>query len=458
MIARFAKPAKISSPAPLWRSYLGRHPDLDAELGRAETRKQRLLDAIAVANPKRKRDLARRFLRDPQVSLAYVWEGVRRKQQFDLSPDAIRRVANTMNVFHPAREQVRRATIQRWGRKSREVHRFGYQRFARQRMVAELGVTLHPLSSNQFFGRGVPAAWKAVEELVQSGNTHGAEIDVVSFYASVTALDELKALLRPLPGSVVEHVVWDGSLKRSLANSTRHLARATSSNLNRHTGLSQGSASSPIAGEVIMQSLLRCVPDWPMVIYHDNVFVFGRSHEEVVARINVLREAAARHAVGELRFGEERFWAYPEPLAFLGGEVDPTEIIWRWQPTQAALDRYLWACDQGQLTAAELRAILCGLPRFRRTYPLWLEGCQWVIKREAELAARVFMKSGEAADRERALDALLRAWTVDEFQTGPQDLIPAADHPYEGEGWMKLVRDLSERMDAQTASAWCNQL
>lgn len=408
------------------RTFEEQHPDFILRVERASRRMMRLLGEVAAASTVRKRsDITRCYLGDKRVQLAFVWKALCKKRRFDLSPDDVLSIVDEMNLFRREDEPVLSRAHLPWGRSKRIIEVYGIRRFARQRMVGELIDALQPPLLNQYFKQGVPAALQAVEELVRAGFTHGAEIDVERFYPSVTSLDELKALLRPIPGPVVEHVVADGSLAGFARDNTLRSVVASRPNSRRRRGLPMGSASSPAAGEVIMRLLIRDNLDWPMVVYHDNVFVLGRSQQEVEASTNALREAAQRQTLGSLEFGPAKLWNYPETLTFLGQQVDPTEAVWRWSPSDKVINRYLWACGRARLTAEQFIEIIDGLPGFRRTYPLWLEGDQWCRTRRAELASRLFFLRGAPEDLELALTALSDAWADQEGQILSEDLIPA---------------------------------
>jgi hypothetical protein len=369
------QPVSHLSPSRFAR-YVQEHTKFYGEVQRAKARSQRLLSGIASASIRVQRDMCRAFLHDDQVRLSYVWKAVVRRKAYQV-PDTIRRTAKELNAFTPVDEDVSIHVRRFWGRKSREMRKFGLRRFARQSMVGDLIGALHPATEKQFFRRGVPGALKAAEEFVRAGFTHGAEIDVVNFYPSVFCSDELLAVLRPLPGAVVKHVVFD----QGPAVSADYVIDCVRSNSSPRIGLPIGSACSPAAGEAVMRAILGSIPDWPMISYHDNVFVFGHSQQEVMSRVEAIRSAAQISALGRLEFGQARHWSHPEPFTFLGRTADDVaQFPWRMRPTDGVLGRYLYACDNANLTTQQMRKIIKGLKSFRNCYDTWDEGDQWAFQ------------------------------------------------------------------------------
>ncbi len=143
----------------------------------------------------------------------------------------------------------------------------------------------------------MPEALEAIATAYRSGMTHGVEVDIVDFYGSIRP-DRLAELLRPLPASVVEHVVWDvdlhGDAPVVVGKTTVDPPSSAS------MGLSLGAATSPIVGERIVRELLAVARLPDTITYADNLFVLGRSEEEVDARIQTLMDSARQLEVGVL--------------------------------------------------------------------------------------------------------------------------------------------------------------
>jgi hypothetical protein len=144
---------------------------------------------------KAKRGYVRQLLNSPKAKLYCMWCAVEKKRRFDLTPDEIVALADAMNVFKPCDENITTKSVWHWRRKERQVNVFGLQNRARQELVRWVMEACFPLRENQYFYKGVPAAHKAVEEAVASGMRYGVELDVVSFYPSITSLNGLVEVL-----------------------------------------------------------------------------------------------------------------------------------------------------------------------------------------------------------------------------------------------------------------------
>lgn len=405
-----------------WRAYVEQHRGFYNEVKLANTRRDLLLLRLKSASSREQRDLCRVFLRDRRSRLAFAWRAVVRRKRYGLSPAAIQSLVSKSNPFCLVHEHVRQEVERPWGRKPRQVVKVGIRRQIQQSLVAALIRTLHSPSERQYFSRGVPAALKAVEEIIRAGFTYGAEIDVVSFYPNIPCSDELTRLLRPLPETVVETVVFDRAMNL-VGDPVLSICKPNSG----RRRLPVGSACSPAVGEIIMKTILGCLPEeWPIVNYHDNVFVFGHSQQEINARIETIREIARSSALGDLEFGQQpKYWVFPEELTFLGQTATLSQRGLRWRPADAVLSRYLWACEDASFGADKLREIIGGLDGFRRTYREWDEGDTWLLLRRAELMARLFYETGELLDGNSAIEALIEVFTNQPLLTDV-DVIPAA--------------------------------
>ena len=167
-----------------------------------------------------------------------------------------------------------------------------------------------------------------------------------------------------------------------------------------------------------MGTILREVPEWPVIAYHDNVYVFGHSQQEVTSRVQTVRSVAQNCALGALEFGQPRPWTISEPFDFLGRAVDdPSCFPWKMRPNDAVLDRYAEACDDMTLTVKELEKIVAGLERFKQTYDGWEDGDEWTLMRRAELSSRLYFLSGTLGDRQSAVEAVTKVLLLNDCLT-----------------------------------------
>lgn len=416
--------ALSTAPKQRFQEYVALHPEFYADALRAKKRAHHLLSRIENAQGRERRWLCHQFLKDSRVRLNFTWRSVVRRKCYTFSPSDIRQLAKESNAFGVLHEQVTDTLVRRWDRKPRKAIKPGVRRLALQLQVqALLGALRPPNLKCQHFGKGVPSALKAVEGFIQAGYTHGAEIDVVSFYPSIACSDELKRLLWPLPETVLNSVVFDPKM---ISGTNAEVGNPNSG----RRRLPIGSACSPAVGETVMRAILGSQPDRPVVNYHDNVFVFGHSQGEVNALIETIRESAHNFALGFLEFGPPIHWSRPEPLTFLGQTLDGLEPKPRWKPSEKVLSRYLSALEEQSMTLSQLDQIIRGLPAFRRAYADWDEGDEWLIIREAEFCTLAYFRTGTTDSLRRAVAALRHALTLDPLLI-PFDFFPAVQNESE---------------------------
>jgi hypothetical protein len=420
-------PSSVRRSAPAFArsdDYAGfqmRHPEFMIELASLRRHRDRELAKLRALGKPDLHDRVRKLLRDRRLHLLYAYEAVRKMRHLaSATPASIGALAAQWNPFEVCRE----ATNIFWvpGRTQlRRVVSFGPRRRMQQALVAALIRALHPPSGRQkLFQGGMPAALAAVEAAIKDGYDYGMEVDVIHFYASVrpTALAEL---LRPLPSSVVEHVVWDTGVRRDPDSDFASIVSSDDPSLNGLVGLAPGAATSPIVGERIIGQLLAACRDFRLVAYADNVFVLGRSAEEVSACFQHLRSAAERHEAGPLRLrtGGIRLLSQllpvsgvPEPFTFLHHDgmlmpdgVKGLKVVW--SPDERKLDEFRSAGSHSQISLEQIDAIEGKVSHWRRSYPTWQDGDRWEMQYLAELAARRYYQAAEPLNLSRAAHAII---------------------------------------------------
>ena len=275
-------------------------------------------------------------------------------------------------------------------------------------MVDRILRALHPPLENQkLFRGGIPRAIAAIEAAVNEGKTFGVEIDFVDFYASIGP-EALPDLLRPLPATVVDAVVWDSRSRHSQSGDPAFPIACSSSVPN---GLSLGSACSPIVGEIIIASLLRAARLDDVVTFADNLFVLGRSEENVRAKIQTLRDVVREQSFGtlEVRQAKQRGFklCYPFEFAKHAGILRNGEI--RWSPSVSKLGRYD-ICAVSGLRFDETVSAEKKVSHWRRAYPFWEHGDAFEAEYRAAIAARRFYLSRNPTLLRQARDAVLIAY------------------------------------------------
>ncbi|SFR81545.1 Reverse transcriptase (RNA-dependent DNA polymerase) [Sphingomonas jatrophae] len=322
-------------------------------------------------------------------------------------------LATNFNAFAPVRHEPFALRLVYKGNGRRWVHDFGPRRRMHQKLVADILRQIHPPRRAQtLFNGGMPVARMAIAAAYRDGGfTHGVEVDIVRFYDSVRH-PALADLLRPLPTPVVEHVVWDVAM-RDDPSPYAVIGTMPAPTPSVLTGLSLGSATSPIVGEKIVAELLARAGETETITYADNLFVMGRSHGEVLARIDRIRESVTSWSdVGSLGLREGASFGYDltQPFEFLRQEGVATGHGLEWRPGAEQRARYQLGDSEQHLTAEQIAAAEQRVRHWRRSYGDWPEGDAQEAIYLAELAARRFYNDGNASNRTAAVHAVIVAW------------------------------------------------
>lgn len=404
------------------------YPDFVAGVADLRRYRDREMAKLAALLLPAQRDRARKLLRSPRLALLYAYEAVRRVHQLhSATPDTLRDLASRCNPFAPSHEAVQRIVIGR-GLRSRGVQNFGPLKRMHQLLVADVVAALHPPRQEQYlFNGGMPMALAAIEAAFREGYTHAAEIDMIDFYGSVRT-PGLAELLRPLPASVVEHVVWDYTVRRG-PDDDLAVPRddGVPASLTGLVGLSLGAATSPIVGERIIGSLLASARLGPVVAYADNVLVLGRDREEVVARANHLVEHASRLEAGPVRPSDIRVTSFVDAVdgvefAKQWGRALPDHVDW--MPGIEKLMEHSVAERSEGMDLDEIAATERKVTQWRRSYPMWRSGDVWEIDRLAELAAARYYRAAQLDNLAKARQAILIACFARGYRREPFEFAP----------------------------------
>lgn len=398
----------------------------DLEAGGLEARRLRERLRVAQGNAARRRALRCFFTSDP-AKLWYLVTSVRAKRCLDeYTPAELRFIAKILSPFRPTAE-VAVVTIKHLSpTKSRRLVAFGPKRHALQRMVADALRALHPPLPSQFaLEGGVPRALKALDAAVRAGCRFGAHVDVVDFFPSIR-LDGLYALLRPLPRSVVENVVWTGErFLRGAPLSGLHAVRVDGPLRGLAGEFAAGSATSPIVGDILMAHLIGNLPDELVkVAYADNLFILGRSRKAIATSLEALMQTALQHPAGPLRLTIQNEQFDPgSSFEFLGhtGAVRRRGV--GWEPRSAMLSRYYSLAEGENASIEALCRALTKLPAWRRGYPAWPAGERFAAEMTGRLQVQLFYLSGSRISMMVAASAIARACAAND--TIPASIIPA---------------------------------
>lgn len=386
------------------------YPEFTAELTLLRQRRQKVLTALAEATVRERHSSVRRILRDRRLHLLYAYDALRRTGRLrGATPQIIEELATRFNPFAPVVDERVITRLIDKGSGRRWVQDFGPVRRMQQALVADVLRYLHPpLRGQKLFNGGMPTALNAVATAYADGFTHGVEVDFVNFYGSVRP-EALAGLLRPLPTSVVEHVVWDQTMRNPynvvVVPSEAYPTPSTTA------GLSLGAATSPIVGEKIIAHLLTVAQLEDTITYADNLFILGRSEAEVTARIHLIKEGVANLDVGVLglRFARKSNFELTVPFEFVKaqGEARDGRVVWR--PGAAKINQYQ-ASATDFLPATEIEAAERRVSQWRRSYAGWDEGDAHEAEYLAALKVRRFYLDADPAHLSAAVHAIVVAY------------------------------------------------
>lgn len=437
------------------RAVTGASAGLADEIRRLRKFRDRQFAKLTTLPGRDRHSLTRNLLRLPSIHRLYACEGLRRAGQLEAA--TAERIVEVTAQCNPL-QRCYEPSVTRYaghGQRRRLVKIYGPAKRARQMMVADLLRYLHPPLEQQFLFRGgMPAAFRAVETAYAEGFTWGTETDLVGFYPSV-GLDGLAELLRPLPSSVVEHVVWDH--RATDHDTSAHDAVPTSLQwayppLGDQQGISLGSACSPRVGERLVGKLIAPAGDCRTIAYADNVLVVGRSSEAVATCVQTMRDRITTSGgwASRLRLRTDGIKELAtDGFSFLHHEaaIDRDTFIWR--PDHRKLGEFLAAHEDGDgivghLTLDAIAAAEVKITHWRRAYRDWPEGDLVEVSQLAALAARRFYIDATPLNRTAAATALVASYFANSREQSFEELTP------EGSTAKAAIRRLSLIEDART--------
>lgn len=389
------------------------HPDFVRQIVALRQFRDREFTKLASLTGKKKRNRVRALLSHRTLHLLYAYEGMRKAKRLgDATPETISDLAARCNPFQPCEEPGTPLIVRKRGR-NRLVRAYGPAKRMHQLLVADILRYLHPPLEQQYLFRGgMPAAFNAVEAAYREGFTCAVEIDTVDFYGSVR-LEGLADLMRPLPETVVRHVVWDGGFMTRMRRDERVsvFMRDDDPSSSAQQGIALGSACSPIVGERILANLLAPSDSILLVAYADNILVLGRSPQEVSQCVDQMRERALGF-VGwtlEQRIGHIRDLR-SENFTFLRNEGRIVDDTFVWSPGYPRLNEFLVAEASRPITIGMIDEAENRVSNWRRAYPLWPDGDEWETRQLASLAARRFYLRATPLHRANAAQSLVSAY------------------------------------------------
>lgn len=400
--------------------------------------------------------MTRKLVLLPAIHRLYAYEGLRKAGQLaTATPSDIAAVVAQCNPLQPCSEPSSISYV-RQGDRRRLVKIYGPAKRARQMMVADLLRFLHPPLEQQFLFRGgMPAAFRAVEAAYADGFTYGVETDIVGFYSSV-GLEGLADLLRPLPNSVVNNVVWDRATGRDTVvdNAVPMSLEWAYPPLGHQLGIALGSACSPRVGERIIATLFAPADDCRTVAYADNILVLGRSSEAVAVCVQAMRDRASSLGgwLSRLRIRQGPILTLNgHGFSFLHHELHLENHRFAWWPDHRKLDEFLAGHEDGDsrtghLSLEAIAAAEAKISHWRRAYPDWPYGEVWEVRELAALAARRFYMAATPLNRSAAATALVASYFACQRERSFEELAPGGATVREDMRRLQLIETAATRL------------
>lgn len=428
-----------------YREFAQRNPVLVAEVAEQRSRWEHICSQLAGLSRRQQHSRVRKLLRSNEYRLFHAYRGVLKAKLIrDASRRSLRALGDRLNPFSPCFEPMQQREIEKDGR-IRLVDNYGPHKRAHQHIVADVIRATNPPRANQFmFNGGIPAALGAVEAAHARGLTHAVELDVEGFYRNLPR-ECLAGLLRPLPEAVVDHVVWDMSIRMTGDGVSGFIwSRSAAPPLNASYGLSLGSASSPIVGEVVIGRLLAANEidfDRDIITYADNLLVLGHSEQEAEARAERLTALALEPVYGALRLrekgrghflppGQSEGGGFATGVPFVGqfGRIEP-DGLFNWQPTPERLNRHRIAEREFCPSEEEILRAQRQIAASHRAYPRWADRELREAEERASLSAALYIRSPSperlaSAGRDLVFALIITRW---EGRT-LEELVPEYDN------------------------------
>jgi hypothetical protein len=106
-------------------------------------------------------------------------------------------------------------------------------------------------------------------------------------------------------------------------------------------GFPQGSATSPLAVEILLAPLFDKLPTCGKALgYADNTLIMAKEVNDVVPMTEAFWSALKEHPAGQLRPKEPRFFEPGAPIKFLGYRLELVDGVVRIGPTQENLEKF----------------------------------------------------------------------------------------------------------------------
>lgn len=365
-------------------------------------RKMRLQIQAAHDAGKKKRAayLTSRYLNSYDAKFVATVNAYRKLKPHRKAPSIkLKQIAENLDPWRGTQEEV----ILHWKQKKsndaehRPIMDFGLENRSLQYLVKSVLSVQVNLSPCQFaINGGRSAASEAVLEALGQGYTWISEIDIENFFPSVNGV-KLTTLLS-LPPEVTNHVVTSTHLNILPGNIIRLFGYGSASEWKgeefdpvttalseARLGLAQGSASSSLVCEMLLEPVISGLPDYGKAVsYADNILIMARDKGDGVAMIKTLGHALLGHPAGPFLPIQIHPLGNNKEFDFLGytfsrqfGECTAAPSAFNLGKFHYLLERDLESLNEPSLSPATKRKIVQNLRRYvsswTAAFSLWAE-------------------------------------------------------------------------------------
>lgn len=230
----------------------------------------------------------------------------------------------------------------------RRILEFGIENRSLQYLVLPLLQARSERHPCQYDRRGTHAAIARVAELMARGHVCAVETDIVNCYQSFDG-EKVKDRL-PIPKRVTHSVIIGAALNVSLAYPSffgpadpgvddEDIWPGEFADARR--GVPQGSATSPLAVEMLLGPLFTKLPAGGEAVgFADNFLTMAKDANDVVSMTVAFWSALKAHPAGQLRPKEPRIFEAGSPIEFLAHRLQLVDGVVQIDPTQENLEKF----------------------------------------------------------------------------------------------------------------------
>lgn len=309
-------------------------------LGKEEDLREVFLEIDKSHGTTAARKSARQYFKSMSARVAGVLQmNSRRRLAERLSLQECWELAESLMLHKPNNEKVRVRFKQKSSGGTRPICDFGLAHKAAQQMIRGLLKPYVIPRQWQFALKGVPAAISYVRSKSYEGGAWASALDIKNFYGSFVD-EDVRALLSFLPSKVVENVVLtNGMLLTDMAG----VALYGEPLQDARPGVPQGSAASPLVGELAVSELdLKLPPQVCLANYVDNFLVVAPSKDQLEAALLAFASAVAELPGGTFTLKLEQCAPLSEGIVFLSHQLKLEDGKWDVTPSNDAYSE-LWS-------------------------------------------------------------------------------------------------------------------